>query len=389
LLRIPSYENAYDFLTKNIKRSPEYISELEAMFAGMKASGKSLHVPMIGRDFTVNDLNVLQALFDLRVMVPIHCSQFAAWGSETVGTDVDGGILVGRNMDAEIDIRRITVTHFLMVARERFSRTKEEVEFRGDDHVIHGTSRCFLSAFWPGFLGVLTGLNEDGIWCAENAGNQGPGDPCGGVVPGQWSMREFLSWNTNESLSVSKAINFLEKYKSDGGGVNCLGALFLTLWYPKDENFNNTKAFIFESDRFGQDSRIPGEFRPLSKHVIMASNHFLRYGVKKGPKAADPAEIQIFSQPVTFNTAYRYKVGMELMEGWKRSGTKIGTKEMITLLQAACSGFTEHSVIMRVSAKNGLEVGVALADSSDPTLWDAPHHPWTFVPFEKFFTKAN
>jgi hypothetical protein len=44
------------------------------------------------------------------------CTQFACWGERTAGTDVQGGTIAGRNMDGEIDLRRVTVSHFVLFA---------------------------------------------------------------------------------------------------------------------------------------------------------------------------------------------------------------------------------------------------------------------------------
>ena len=45
-----------------------------------------------------------------------ECTQFACWGPATAGSDVDGGTVVGRNMDGECDSRKVTVTHLILLA---------------------------------------------------------------------------------------------------------------------------------------------------------------------------------------------------------------------------------------------------------------------------------
>lgn len=35
-----------------------------------------------------------------------------------LGSDVDGGIIAGRNMDGDLDVRKVTITHFLGFAHE-------------------------------------------------------------------------------------------------------------------------------------------------------------------------------------------------------------------------------------------------------------------------------
>ena len=35
------------------------------------------------------------------------CSQLVLWGERTAGSDVDGGTVAARNMDGEVDIRKV------------------------------------------------------------------------------------------------------------------------------------------------------------------------------------------------------------------------------------------------------------------------------------------
>ena len=108
-----------------------------------------------------------------------ECSQFCAWGEATAGSDIDGGTIVGRNMDGECDVRKVTVSHFILLASD----------ISADTPSPHGEreGQRYVSALWPGAIGVQTGFNSAGLWCASNAGSPKPapfleGESNGGKV---------------------------------------------------------------------------------------------------------------------------------------------------------------------------------------------------------------
>ena len=73
---------------------------------------------------------------------------------------VDGGTIAGRNMDGEIDFRKVTVTHLLV--------------FAVDPGAAAG--RRYVSIMGPGFIGTYSGFNEDGLYMMANAGCGGRAD---------------------------------------------------------------------------------------------------------------------------------------------------------------------------------------------------------------------
>lgn len=95
----------------------------------MKDSGVSMYLPLLERDFDLGDLHFcntfaeVRSASDIKANAEVSCTQFSFWGGLTKGSDVDGGIIAGRNMDGEIDIRKVTVTHFLAIAHEPVNGT--------------------------------------------------------------------------------------------------------------------------------------------------------------------------------------------------------------------------------------------------------------------------
>ena len=72
---------------------------------------------------------------------PQSCTLHNATGV-VQGSDVDGGLIAGRNMDGEVDLRKVTVSHFLLFAVEPSEPGQ----------------RRWVSAMWPGFVGTISGI---------------------------------------------------------------------------------------------------------------------------------------------------------------------------------------------------------------------------------------
>ena len=82
-------------------------------------------------------------------------------------------------MDGECDVRKFTVSHFILVASDTTADAPSPLGER--------EGRRYISALWPGAIGVQTGLNSAGLWCASNAGSPKPapfleGESNGGKV---------------------------------------------------------------------------------------------------------------------------------------------------------------------------------------------------------------
>src|SRR5690606_2380546 len=218
------------FLDSHFAYPEEYVTECEAVIEGMRASGADLRIPELGRDFVRVDLYAINAYIETRAMRS-SCTQFACWGERTKGTDVDGGTITGRNMDGEIDVRRVTVSHFLL-----FAVTPTDP----------GRKR-YVSMMWPGFVGTLTGINEDGFQAMENAGGTGPGPVVDRLVPISWTMREALA-GLGADATPSSVQALVDRYDNAAGAVSGPGCIVL---FAMPFRGQAAPAFVLEGDRFG------------------------------------------------------------------------------------------------------------------------------------------
>ena len=358
---VEEYEGLfYPFFQSGIRLPEEFGRELDAVIAGMKASGTDMRVELLGRDFDRTDLLAINAYIERRAARPVEpyaaeCSQFAFWGERTRGSELKGGLIAGRNMDGEIDIRKVTVSHFLTFAVEPAEPGRKR----------------WVSMMWPGFVGTISGINEDGLYSMENAGPSAPGPVVRSVVPCSWMQRWALE-TMGADVTAESIAAMMEQFRCDGGGVTAAGSVIL--WaVPYGEQ--DAPAFIYEGERHGGLIRKPADVRPLDRFDIMGTNHYRVYGVdpEKGPDYN-------FGRPVY---CWRYQTGMATLEAWSRTGRQVGLAEMKQLLQNVARGSTEYSVIFLA---NEMRVLIAV-DDLEANAWDAPHLEWRDFTLEDLFAR--
>ncbi|MRI00824.1 acyl-CoA--6-aminopenicillanic acid acyl-transferase [Kriegella sp. EG-1] len=117
------------------------------------------------------------ALQDLAL---VGCSSFAAWGEHTQ----DGKMIVGRNFDFYVG--------------EEFSKNKIIAFVKPDE------GHNFMSVTWGGFIGVLSGMNDQGLSVTINAGKSD--FPLIAKTPISLVTREILQYASTieEAIAIAK-----------------------------------------------------------------------------------------------------------------------------------------------------------------------------------------
>ncbi|MBC8180394.1 hypothetical protein H8E88_04645 [candidate division KSB1 bacterium] len=349
------------FLENNLNCPDEFIAECEAVIKGMKASGTNMKLGSLGREFYLTDLLAINAYIERRaaypVFAPSSCTQFAFWGERTKGGETNGGLIAARNMDGECDVRKVTVSHFLLFAV---------------DPAESGRKR-WVSAMWPGFVGTISGINENGLYSMENAGGTGSGPVVTGIVPCSWVQRLILETASNNATPES-ILKLMENFKSEGGGITTPGSIIL--WAVPYDN-QQSPAFVFEGDRFGGVMRLPTDVRPTDPFNIMATNYHLKYGFDHEQPSYS------FGRRVSFSSLWRYEAGKNLLEAWSRQGRQLGIDDAKRLLKTVAHGTTEYAVIFSANDK---KIFVAV-DDLKTDMWDAPFMDWIEFGFDELFEK--
>ncbi len=354
------YQEIYvPFLEKNFHCPTSMLQELDAVIKGMKASGIDMHIDSLGRSFSRTDLLAINAYIEKRAAFPVppasSCTQFAFWGPWTQKSGLKGALVAARNMDGECDTRKVTVSHFLLFA----------VVPAEQNH------KRWISAMWPGFVGTLSGMNEEGLYSMENAGGTGPGPVVGGITPCSWVQRSILE-TMGKSATPAGIKKALHSFRCDGGGATPAGSI---LFWALPYHGQKSPAFVYEGDRFGGTMRLPGDVFPKVPGCIMASNHHLLYGC-----SPDKPRIS-FGRPAYFSSAWRYEAGSRTIDAWSRMGKAVDLADIKRLLQTVSHGTTEHSIIFLPESRR---IFVAV-DDLKTNLWDAPYLPWTELSFDQLF----
>ena len=341
------------------------LKELQAMVRGMRDSGCSMWLEPMGRELEWIDLLALNSYGEAWGEA-IGCTQAAFWGDLTGSSGLRRGLIAGRNMDGECDLRKVTVINLLVIVREP-SEGKRWVSFG-----------------WPGFVGTYSGINEDGLYAMLNFGGRkaerqtgsGAVDPeTRGNTPVAVLIRSILE-SASALTSASDAEIILKQAEGSGGGACGTPSI---IFFASPFNGQPNPAFVYEGDRFGGAFRFPGDDPPGSSSYIVGANHFLKYGV------LHQGSIRVFDRPLSLSSANRCSLAMGRAEWWRHTGYPVAARDIVKLLRDLTLDRTEHSIIF---AANDRTVYLANDDLRFDG-WNAPFQPWTTFSLDELLTTSD
>ncbi len=154
------YENTRAYFLDNFQIEEKYISETEGLIDGMIEADIILFSDILSRDIDANDLLLSNAIVDLAALGDLNsdygfgCSSLSSWGENTIlDPDLSGDLLITRNMDWTPH-PALLENHLLAV---HFPSEADEVNW--------------LSFTFPGFIGGLSSINENGLCAFMNMGD--------------------------------------------------------------------------------------------------------------------------------------------------------------------------------------------------------------------------
>jgi hypothetical protein len=282
--------------------------------------------PFSGRMDTYQRLLFLHSLYDLSVPLErsplIGCTTLALDGDHTA----DGHVLVARTFDFE--------------AGEWLDRDKVVFLVREEGAIP------FASVGWPGFLGVVTGMNAEGLLVVVHGGRAGAASADG--MPVAFSLRQVLSkaHDTPEALDLLRAQAVLVSH------------------------------IVFVADaqgRFAVVERAPGvpAFVRRTGARVAVTNHF------EGPLADDPRNVGV--ERGTSTLARRARADELLAGVAARSATPASALGM--LRDRRCIGDPECPPGDRRAIDAGIATHGVVADTTARVLWvgAGPHLRGAFV----------
>jgi hypothetical protein len=282
--------------------------------------------PFADRLDTYERLLILYALYDVTLPLEgsplIGCTSFALSPTATA----DGHVLVARAFDFE--------------AGDWFDRDKVVFLVREDGAIP------FASVGWPGFVGVVTGMNAEGLVVTVHGARAG--HPRADGVPVSLSLREVLgrAHDTREAIEVLRGQSVLVShivFLADAKGH-----------FAVVERAPGTPAFARETDA-----------------TMAVTNHF------EGPLAADPANTRVLGSTTTL--ARRTRADELLAAVPAHSATPASV--LAILRDHGCAGapgcrLGDRRAIDAMIATHGI-----VADTTARTLWvsSGPHLSGRFV----------
>jgi tetratricopeptide (TPR) repeat protein len=186
------------------------------------------------------------AMQDLMV---VGCTSLAVWNENTE----DGDLLIGRNFDFYVG--------------DDFAKNKL-VEFVEPEDGIP-----YISVSWPGMIGVVSGMNKEGITVTINAGKSKI--PLTAKTPISLVTREILQYakNIDEAIAIAKKRKVFVSESILVGSANDKNAVIIEV---SPDNFgvykveNTSRVFCtnhFQSDAYKDDKR-------NQKHILESHSEY-------------------------------------------------------------------------------------------------------------------
>ncbi|MHC5053808.1 MAG: C45 family autoproteolytic acyltransferase/hydrolase [Planctomycetota bacterium] len=224
--------------------SNEVREEVAGMLAGVRASlGDAGLATFLGRPIDETDLLAVQALPD---WYPLACSSFVAWGPLA-----PGGPVAGRNLD--FFVHPVLLENHIVIVNTRSGG-------RG------AARRAWATVTWPGLVGALTGMNEDGTVAFLHDANAPLGRAPKGCLPRMLAARRILEL-AGADAPARDAMALLEDTPTRWGGLIFVAG-------PRAGELEGA-AGCLERDRSGTTLRL-ARADPVARDVpaFACTNHF-------------------------------------------------------------------------------------------------------------------
>jgi hypothetical protein len=247
----------------------------------------------------------------------------------------------------------------------------------------------FISFMWPGFVGTLSGINEDGVYSMMNFGiSSSTQVQYQNATPVSWIVKNILT-KSSVTTTHEQVQSIIESFNSASGGP-CVTGCVLFMIKPYHKKVMDSPSFVYEGDWKKGMMRLPGMADPFDiEDGILATNHFNVYGVD-----GDTGPEYNFGRKMSFGSLWRYMAGNSKMQGYTRSPLHNGkgsARRIQEFLRTVQHGTTEHAIIYApdVDQETGkvrnIYFNVALASTESNTAWDAPYLEFAAFKFDEVF----
>ncbi len=230
--------------------------EAEGLIEGMRDAGVPLYREELGRELDADDVLLINAAADL-FGLDLGCSSVSAWGAATeADADLAGELAIARDLDwswrgDEADLR----DHSVVFAFEPSGADQQR----------------WVSVAFPGFIGCLSCINEQGVGALQNQGNHPSSiaslDLTESLVPIHLSLREGIETRDFDGDGQATIHDAVAAVEAQGR----LGTYDIHLVSPADRT--DPPAAVLECNNTGLALREPTA-DPLSHpDCLAATNH--------------------------------------------------------------------------------------------------------------------
>jgi hypothetical protein len=312
------------YVSKNMTFSADEEEEIAGMIEGVmaKLGASGARLESLGRPIEALDVKIGNTFGD---WAPFACSSFTVWGAATA----DGGTLTARNFDYFPHPKLKSLVTLIARAPKDPSR------------------RRWVNVGYPGLLGVISGMNEDGV----------------GLF-----VHDVMPKGDSETSGLTPRLLSLRRALETTGPENAVETIYAKLRATTTRMGNNVQATspfdgktapggIIEYDgveslRDGADLRRAAEGKPY----VVCSNHYR--------SRAEPSACRRYASIQT---------GIEaaIADG-KTIDAALARAIMATATQKSFASTTLHTVVF-LPAKKSFELMIAadgkVAPACEPTSW--------------------
>jgi len=253
------YNTMRTFFVQNYAVEENYQAETDGLLEGVADAGVSLYNDVLGRDIDATDMLAANTIVDLsQVLTNIQvlklgCSSLSSWGESTAqDSTLLGNLVVTRMMDWDLH-PALTENHLLLV------NIPAELD-----------EQNWLSLTFPGFLGCLSGINQNGICATLNVGNHTgyqTGEPFYPILFNVRNGIEAADYNGDDENNYSDIADAIEDRNRSAG----------TIVHVTQNNGPDSHPVIIESNYFGlavRDTSGNSESPEIFGQNLVATNHF-------------------------------------------------------------------------------------------------------------------
>jgi hypothetical protein len=248
------YDLARSFVMNNFEYPLDFREEAQGVLDGMIASGVEAFVPVLGRNLEVEDIMTFTSLPEVAGLL---CTTVIGWGAATSSVpEIEGTLIAAHNTDHVIE------------PDEAFYIGEKGILF-----VYHPSGedkQPFISVTYPGFMGLVAGVNASGIGLLMNRGlyevppSEWDLDPK--MAPGTWYAREALALRDIDSDGAENILDIMAFYDD----VRVFTPFLVQVFGPVDGN--DPPTVTMEINNATRTVRYPEEDPIFSPDIMLTLN---------------------------------------------------------------------------------------------------------------------